>query len=605
MQLRIQFLLVIFVTALGALSAQPVLAKPVVVEPAELQQSSELFPGAYAAGTEANEPKQAAGDAVLREQFYKAINELYSAGYGRAGESLEQLSLLAAEQGYRNLPDYSIELLRQAKRTTKPEEVSFLVFHAARLSPTDARVRFVAASFYRELGMGTALKHAWAGITAIAYYPLLIATGIANLLLVCLVAGTIALFITCTIQLVRNGEALFERVRQGAPRAIQGYVAAVGLIGILVLPLLGGILLAVGVWALALGRTKIGCKWLPAVAGTLILGWALAIPVLSTVGFNVEQRANRVLEQVRTFSFTPEGEEFITEQLQRNPDDPLLLTILGQVLQMKGLREDAARAYERVLTSAPRGSELRTTSRLNLAAIAYENEAFQQAKDALLALEGEGEASFALYYNLALAHLAMLDTEQHRASYLNAQAVDEARLARLDAEAEHGRRPVISTVPASFFLPLVNRPIVRSDDVAARRAVERENTLGAALLYRGTMPVMLGWGAVVLVLGLFAARQNPHQFELGPVPQAVQESAVWLFLPAGLLMAGERPLRGVAVLTVFITLLIFGLEAPVTPYRGLPLEVSFSGFLFGGAALLFLVTMVLSVIGKSRAEVAA
>ena len=94
---------------------------------------------------------------------------------------------------------------------------------------------------------------------------------------------------------------------------------------------------------------------------------ALAIPVVSTLGYNAEQVTNRVVEDVNNFSFTPKGENTIQRQLSRTPDDPVLLFTLGQVYQLRGLWSEAEGVYRTVINRVDRESSLRDAALMNIA----------------------------------------------------------------------------------------------------------------------------------------------------------------------------------------------------------------------------------------------
>ena len=538
----------------------------------------------------------------LSRAYYQALISIYEEQFGEAATSLKKLKSTAVDLGYINLPDYSFELLNRATAALnngKREQAIFLVNHAVALSPEDARVNAVAATFHSLVGFKSAAGYAWTSFRFLMRHPIMLVGIVLNIFFVSLAAITISLFIVCMVQLIRSGELLFNTIAGELPRWMMGVGAIVGLLALFLLPIFGGILCATSCWGLALSRCKPSCRWLGAIAGALTLCWGVAIPVISTVGFNTESEANRVVEDINNFSFTPRGEEFIRRQLVLTPDDPLILFALGELFHLKGRYAEAQQAYQEVLKRTTGDEPLNIASKMNIGAVAFRDKQYQKAKEVFTELETSNHTSFELYYNLARTHMALLDTNAHRDYYAKAREISESRISEIEAEgSEDHQQTLMLLVPISFYAPLVTRSIILSDQQAFERATKNEQLLASTLFAGGSIPVLLVAGVFFSVLGVLSRMKPPKRYEFHADQICRHGSRLWTALPAGFFVAGDHPVFGSGVLACFLALLMLAFEAPISFYGHFPVEISFKACCILAAVILFCLLGLISMTGR-------
>ena len=389
-------------------------------------------------------------DRVFQKKFYKALKDIHAGDYAQAGESLVGIRKLAKEFGYSNMSEYSVELVAVAQQFVddgKLEGAAFLLNHAISLSPNHPRVNLSVASFYQLIGFRNAVAHVVTAVSNVFDYPIMFWTLILNVMLLTLVAMSLSLITVCVIQLLRGGDVLLERIMRFFPRSSRGYFGPLVWAALLITPLFLGILPALAVWAVMLSYVKKNCRWVAALAGLIIISWGAGIPFIMKVGLNTEHAINRVLEEVHNANYVPSGEKFLMAQLEQNPEDPEVLFAVAQTLHRRDLSFEAQGLYQKVTEVVSEKSPLHAMSVLNLGAINYVDGRLVDAKELFELLERRRAESFELYYNLALVHLALLDTVKHREYYNKAKSFSKRKLERFVVGREDEARVLVGSPP--------------------------------------------------------------------------------------------------------------------------------------------------------------
>ncbi len=568
----------------------------------------EYFPGAYARGVSTASVATTGAESKMKKAFASALNRIQTDEMGLAAKHLSSLQQTASEEGYLNLSDYSMDLLsvaQQAESEGKTADVRFLASHAVELSPRDPRVLFLAASLYSSIGWSSASSYAIEGLKKLPEYPLVAATLMLNTVLLLLAAATLALFVVCVVQLVRNTERIFAFCSGIGPRAYRGY-AAVGLLaGVMILPFLGGLLFALGCWAIVISRIRESARFLPALVGAVILAWGFALPVVSTLSYNLGLESNRVMQDLSNLSYSPEGAELLSEASKKHPNNPLLRLSLAQLNHLKGNFGVAESEYRKVVASPDAEKGLAATAKLNLAVLEYNRGEFAKARQLLDEQLAKGTNSFELFYNLSITNLALLDTQKHREFYLQAKDVDEARLSAIDAKNAENPAPLMSGAPTTSYLPALSSSILANDTAAFEKSRARQTVLASSLLRSGNVSMLIAWGGIVVLLGVLSALSRPSPHRLKALGSAVfsetdQESSLWLLLPGGRFLAGDRPLLGAGVLTFCVLFVLAALDSPVALLPASPLTMNLDSLFFIAAASVFLIFAGLSALPGIR-----
>ena len=526
----------------------------------------------------------------MKRLFYSALNLIYSGEFGPAARNLEEIREIASKMRYANLPDFSFELLRKAEQSAKTEEAAFLLRKAVHLSPTHAAVA-LAASSSSQLKPAESASILLRGLMLLPHHPLLLTGMLLTLVLVLLLSLTLALAAAAVIQLLVRREEIYTRLAKKIPPSRRGLLSAPLMVMLLVLPLACGLLVAAELWSLTLYRLRRKGRGQLFLCAAVFLAWGMLLPLLSRAAVNIRQQANQVLEETNNGSFTPLGEEFLKNALNEDPTDPLLLFALARIYELKGLDNEADKIYGQLIKTAGRESPFYLPASINIAGAAYLRGDYARAKNVLESLEKEGYSTFEMSYNMALTRLAMLDTNAYRSYYEQAKKMDEARLGRSERFGEEQRKPELAGLPASAYLPLLFRssesvPVSVYEDYGVKCT-----RVARALLFHGTPLLLLAAGACFLLLTVLIRARG--EVKVAALDRALFSKKFWLFLPAGVQMAGDQALRGIFLLALLLTLIFLYFGFPVSPFVQLPAGASFgTAFLISAAALLVALTLV-------------
>lgn len=498
--------------------------------------------------------------------------------YAQLSESLEELKFLAGSRGYSDLPDYSLELLRNAAIQKDPFKSKFLVEKAVFLSPGDSRVAFAAASFYKILGVGKSIGLIIKGISKIGSQPLLLSAIILNLTIVGLLAFTIAIFITYFIQILKNSNNIREAIVPYMPWKYRGVMSVLALALIYIIPFFGGILAVLIVWAACLTLT-INKRYM-LIVGLLCALWGFALPKISTVAFNLNDPSSRVFEDLNLSRFSPKAEQYLQNRLASAPSDGTGLFFLAQTFRLKGFTDSARTLFEKIESLPVIEPELRKVGQANLGVVAFDSGEYSEALELLSKAEKDGMQGFELYYNLAITHLLLLDTDQYNHYYNLARGLDPARVSQIVTEKYLSPKAILIPVSSlSMIKPLFK--IISSAERIELEAIEAKFKKVVAVL-AGKLKIEL-----VLVLGIsmivFAASLKSKK------NQIVSASKSWAFFPFGRYIASNQIVFGIIGLGIVFSILL------LSPTGVLNLYGSFSSFQLIYNEFLFLTLMVLII----------
>ncbi len=521
--------------------------------------------------------------ADLRVLFEDVQRALSSDNYAEAGNLLGNLKEHAEMLGYKNLPEYSWKLIERAEllaSSGKQTEAGFLVRRAVELSPADARVRLTASSFFETLGKPDAIDYLRDGFTMLPDQPSSAVPVMLNVLIVGLVAFTLAFFMTCLVQVIVNSAAILKRFNRRLPVKARGLLGPLMLAVLLGVPIFGGLLVVIGCWALILSRCVRSCRWLGISAGSLALAWWFCIPVLQTGGGQAREPMNRTLENVRNQSYGEYDETIVMTGLQTRNVDPLVAFSLGLQYLRSGKTDLAAKVFAKLQTlqGVSRAEIFRQAALVNLGVIEYRRSNLDDAMRYFTAAESQGADSYELYHNMAVVYLAQVDTVKHREYYEKARS----RADGLDVAADESS--VLSVnVPLSeyyyrFLKPISNRTPEQaaSDEVAQQQLFE-------SLMYGGSQYVLFIWAAVLILLGAANFRSfGASRYLLADGAEC--PSLVWALVPGGYFGAGRHPGTCVVVLGIFMMVVMLALGEPNIHYEVVAGELPLQEILFFVAA---------------------
>ena len=541
-------------------------------------------------------------DKVFQRKFYRALALARSGNFDSAQSNLNEIKQIALEQGYSNLSEYSTELVRAAQTASASgnrDIATMLLEYASELSPTHPRVQLLVASFWDLLGPDDALSHVNAAFSNMWSYPIFRWTLTLNVMILGLLGMTLALSITCVVQILRNGEQIALELGRRFPRHLRGLMGPVTLATAILAPIYLGVLGMLAVWSLALSVSSRGCRSLSWVTGLLLIVWGVAVPFIVEMGESTGDHLNGIFEEVHAGNYVPAEEDFLLDQLSKNPDDPYVLFAVAQSLHRKGLTFEAQGVYQKVTEVVKENTPLHFASLLNLGVINLQDGRLKDARDLFELLERRKYKSFELFYNLALIHLALLDTAKHRMYYELAKSDDKARLDRLVIGGLEEAQPLVGAPPASIYTNRLFSSVKSASPDRKQRDRARVESICAATMRYGSPTLFVLLGVAMVLAGGYLSftwsrpqRKRPTMsFELA-APSEGTVSRLWSLIPAGMFLAGERPVVGSMVVALFLMLTFSALDAPVQLFPILPVAVTFQGMLLTCAFTLALASCV-------------
>lgn len=546
----------------------------------------------------------------LEYLFSRVQQRLNSHQQERAGEELHLLHKTALQFGYTNLPQYSFELLHRAERTAdqgKDSEVRFLIEGAVLLSPDNVRVLLATSWFSRIIGW-SGMRYLVRGVLRLHRYPLVVENVFLNVLLMSLLAITLSLFIVCIIQFVRNMPFLLREISQVLPPKIAGFLGPIFVVAMFIVPLRGGILLALGCWGLFLEFFVKHCKRLGLFTAMLLGCWWAGIILLERVGAQVTLEQNLAIENIHNGSFTLQDKAHLEQALRQQPDDWLLLFSYGQKLEHEGLVPEAIGVFERLLQVNRQGS-LEVPILIHLGALHFLQGEYLMAKELFLEAEKRGGDSFELFYDLSQVSFIMSDLEKWRSYYNLAKRRDEQRLRMLEENTDQQEGPLFVGIHSTvLFYQLLKR--VHEGEVFFRPQISSEGQqLARSLVSFGSLRAISMLSLSVLVVWMIISMSPWTTRDYSFLEDHNKKpSAIWFFLPAGIYLSGSKPIAGVLLLALVFGFFMAGVERPAELFPLIPFPhiegalIGYQLFLWCSLFLMLTIAVVSILSGRKRME---
>ncbi len=515
--------------------------------------------------------------ARLEAKFYAGLNSVSDKQFEKATAHFKELGEEAHKAGYLNLPQFSIELIekaRQEARSGRRAQAEYFISQAVGLSPEDAQVHLIAASFHGILPGSSTLGYLLTGISLLSRSPSTTVPFLLNFLILGLMGTTLGLLVLCVVQIACYGEAILVGMSRIVPLPLRGLAGPVSFLVLLFIPPLFGIFAALACWTLVLGRFVRHCRALPLVCGILVVAWGAMLPLIDSLSARVQSRAILAFERINNAGFSSGDRDEIIRAFNAHPSNPFLLFAFGHVLKGEGRLDEAERVYLRTLNLTTSGSYLNRAALVNLAAVKHLQGQDGEAKEILVKAETQGEQGFELLYNMAQVNLNLLEMEGYRKYYNRLKDLDGERLSIIESKLA----PLGETVKYALLAPVssgaVYGNILAGDGLLGLSkplGYEKSDRLARQMLAGGSCLKLIILGVVVLMLALFAAK---NRYEAAALERFVSTSSkpsfVWLFMPAGMYLAGRQPLRGLILLSILIGLVSAGLGKPIELLSILP-----------------------------------
>ncbi len=512
---------------------------------------------------------------TLSQLFFKGVTLYNDDKAGEAAVRFQATRDKASRDGYLNLTDFSITLLRQARLESQEgnkNSAKFLIHWADTLSPLDARVSLLSAGFSEVIGYGASVGKVFKSIGLLPRTPILLASLLLNLLLVGLTSFTIALFITALLQLSRNAESVVLNISQMIPLNLRGVLGPVLALIVLVCPLYLGLLPAVCVWSVLLGFFLHSSRWLPALAGATVICWGSGMLIAERVGPQLSLDLNYAVENVNNRTYAPQDKRSLAISIEENPGDLVPLFLYGQIVGQEGDHELSAQVFSKIIDQTRKKEDIHNKAKLNLAAVYLRNSKESEAGAILEDLLRTGEQSFEAYYNTAQVKMAALDPVGYRAMYQKAVDLDPDKIEWLEDFKSSEAVPIFASLPREGFLQryfkrlLSKKVALPGEDVQLTKSLLGKDRVYSSLMKGGNLSLILLLGGITLLIGLFARfrkGEDERQSYDNSSFFGRKKSIIWHGFPCGGMVAGNRPVLGAILLGVLTSLVIISLQNPV------------------------------------------
>lgn len=541
MRAFIAILLFLFFSASACLADRSLFFDPVT----QVQKAQKNF--------EENSSKSS--DWTIYQNFRTVMSDLKKDDFAAISTSIDQLKFVSVTRGYTDLPDYSIELLRNVALQRDQYKAKFLVERAVFLSPTDSRVAFSASTFHRFIGISKSLSLLFKAVVSVTNQPILFANIVLTLVIVLLVSITISIFLAYFIQMLRNSSLIREAMFSLLPWKFRGILSVLALLLLYVAPFFGGILVVLTVWGMCLGAV-LGKRYLY-IVGVLCMLWGWSLPVLSKVAFNINDSSSRVFEDLNLSRFSPQAEQYLQDRLAENPNDGTSLFFLGQTFRLKGFSDSASALLTRVDEIVGIDNDLKQISRANLGVIAFDKGDYTRALELLSEAESQGVKGFEIYYNLAIANLVLIKTDEYTKYYNLAKAISPERISQIVTEKYTSPKAILIPVTRNLMLKPLFNPIA-SANVHEMTTVQSKYREVSRILSRGlssNVTLVIGF---LLCLICFGAK-----FKKSSV---IGASKVWICFPFGRYLASSQTTFGIVGLSFFVSVLMLAPSGPFELY---------------------------------------
>jgi len=452
------------------------------------------------------------------------------------------------------------------------------VRRAVDLSPTVPGVSLDAATFYERISYGDAFEYLLSGLSGFFVHPVALVYVSSYGIIALLSAVTLALFVVCVAQLVVRSRRLIYAFANALPVKWRALGSPLLMLAVMMGPLLAGVFVAIGVWGLVLSRYLRGCRWLGVTASAVVLFWGVTLPIIQRANLNAYQPVNVAVENVLTQTYAASNEQYLEKIVAKSRTPRIYLYAVAQSFFHHRDYNQARQYFNLVVASQPsRLDQMGMAALTALGAVEFRSGNYRQAKQLFERAEEQGAREFAVYYNLALTHLALVDPTGHQKYYQLAREADPERALALESAQQLGAENDVlwSAYPTWSFLGSLLQPIAGLEQ-AELHATGRQLAIYHTLFPSSNWFWVLAWGAFVGIFGaanLLKFERRKSRIEL----TRESRSLTWSIVPAGFLAVGERPLLAVGAMSLLFVLVIIGLGEPKWGLKGVAPVIMMQG----------------------------
>lgn len=392
-------------------------------------------------------------DRQITVLFRDAISAVSEGRIAEGSKLLHEVRSQADTLGFKDIPDFSFDLLRRAKEEdVSVERRKFLYLQAERLSPEHPGVLMSLATTHRDIGFINSAKYLYKSISNTSEYPVFLATTLARTFVLFGCAIFVATFIVTFLFLIGNAGEIFVSIATIFSRKNRGIFAGLLFPVLLILPLLLPFMLVLCVWAGLIPLLLKRLKWIPFFAAVTVISFTYGMPFAREVITISELRVSKALESVINQNYMPRLQEYLDSVVEQDTKNPMFQVFLAQLQQQRGDLEEARQSYETAQKYVQGAtSSLPYIIKHNMGVYAYQKKNVSLAYTEWKKLYDEGWREFELLYNLSIASLVLFEKDFHDSLYSLLLEKYPERAKKLFESHSETPQPLLGKLPKSFF----------------------------------------------------------------------------------------------------------------------------------------------------------
>ncbi len=385
--------------------------------------------------------------------FKEALTAISKGEIAKASEALVKVRMHASSQGFKDIPEFSLDLIRRARDTNVSHEMKKLLYdHAERLSPDHPGVLLSLATAHKELGFKSSFKYFNKSISNMKDYPVTLASTLARLFVMGVCALCITIFLVTFLFLVSTSGEIYVAIATMFSKKTRGYLALVLFPLFVLLPLVFPFLFTLCVWAVFMPLLLKRLQWISFFTGGLVLSFVYGVPFASEVMTLSELKISKALESVTNKNYMPRVQDYLDQVAEQEAGSPMYPVFRGKLQQERGDLEAARASYESAMLLPNPSPAIAYVVQHNLGVYAFQKGDFQKAYSEWEKLYAAGWREFELVYNLSIVSLSLFKKEHYETYYELLLKKYPGEVEKVFEEQGETPAPLLGQLPRSFFI---------------------------------------------------------------------------------------------------------------------------------------------------------
>lgn len=423
-----------------------------------------------------------AQDRKLVNKFRGALGLIGKNKLPQATEQLDSLRESLSVAGYRNAPDFSFKLIRTAKNIDLNKDTrEFLYSHSENLSPTHPGVLLALSSVSSVYSLGASANFLLRAIAEMPHYPLTLISTIARTFIGFAVALLITLLIIVLVHLVSGSSELYVKFSVFFPKRNRGLLTCMTYLACMFIPLTMPLLLALVFWVTVLSFALARVMWLSLATGLMLVILFMCMPLAYRIVGVSESHISLALETSSQGGYTTRAQDHVDDMLKKDEANPVLLVLLGQILQERNQVTEAERLYRQTEGTKIDSKSIPYLIDLNTGVLEYNKGEIESAHLRWTKLYEDGWREFSLLYNLTLSSTYVFKDDQYRLYYSILQKSFSKDIKYVSSLQGDTPVPILGRLPKEFFFSLIKSSLGTFEHFTESSYAQFPNTLTSSI----------------------------------------------------------------------------------------------------------------------------